>query len=103
MHSVIQSDREVQPPALKYTGKGLELGDCTVEIKASNETDAGQWSCHMGVANGPELETNFKVFIKGKRIMFLFVHIVGIVIYNILFLLTRESLDYIHKQGTGTK
>lgn len=58
--------KSVQPPALEYVGSGLELGDCTARIQEANKSDAGKWTCHMGIANGPELEVDFKVTLKGK-------------------------------------
>lgn len=60
------ANREAEPPQLKYEGTGLELGDCTAKIENATETDAGKWTCHMGVRNGPELQASFQVTLKGR-------------------------------------
>ena len=75
IHTVVQNDMAVDPPALKYVGATLELGDCSATIRTANKTDSGYWTCHMGVVNGSELETGFKVFVTGKIVMLFFIKI----------------------------
>lgn len=65
VHSVIQTQKP-EAPALKYAGDGLELGDCTAHVGIANDTHHGKWTCHMGIANGPEIESTLKVSVTGN-------------------------------------
>ncbi|XP_001600422.2 uncharacterized protein LOC100115799 [Nasonia vitripennis] len=65
----VKMGKVVQQPALQYVGNGLELGDCTARVQDATKSDAGKWTCHMGVANGPELEVDFKVTLKESYLM----------------------------------
>ncbi|XP_076643118.1 uncharacterized protein LOC143353571 isoform X2 [Halictus rubicundus] len=42
------------PFSLPYVGSGLPSGDCTAEISHASFTDHGEWTCNVGVVNGPE-------------------------------------------------
>ncbi|KAL7291554.1 hypothetical protein TKK_0014809 [Trichogramma kaykai] len=61
-HSVIKGEK-VKLPALKYVGLGLELGDCSAEVPVANESDNGQWSCHVGITNRDEVVRPFDVVV----------------------------------------
>ena len=63
-HSVLKGNKVIVP-ALEYVGQGFELGDCTAEVKVSNETDVGKWTCHMGITSGKEVQNSFNVEFKG--------------------------------------
>ncbi|XP_076278555.1 uncharacterized protein LOC143208233 [Lasioglossum baleicum] len=61
-YSVSQS--EVRTPfSLPYVGSGLPLGDCAAEINHASFTDHGEWTCNVGVVNGPEERQPFTVHV----------------------------------------
>ena len=64
-YSVIQNQRQ-SLTKLRYVGSGLNLGDCTVEIDGASGTDDGEWTCNVGVVDGPEKSKTFLVSVKGK-------------------------------------
>lgn len=62
----VSSVKNTKLTTLEYIGEGLELGDCSALIKQSTKTDAGKWTCHMGIEDGPEIDAEFEIVIKGK-------------------------------------
>ncbi|KAJ8668432.1 hypothetical protein QAD02_010095 [Eretmocerus hayati] len=68
IHSVF-SGKNVKTPELAYNGSGLELGDCSAHVPEATLTDAGKWSCHMGVVDGPEVQSSFDVILRDTYLM----------------------------------
>lgn len=57
--------KELLPKSVAYEGAGLELGECGAKLPGANYSDAGDWSCHMGLQRGPELEARVPVIVTG--------------------------------------
>lgn len=60
--SVLQSD------AVVYAGAGFDAGECAARIPAVATSDAGRWSCHVGLMGAaPEQRLNIELTVHGKR------------------------------------
>ncbi|XP_058799613.1 uncharacterized protein LOC131669057 [Phymastichus coffea] len=68
IYSVLHSEKP-KGLALKYVGTGLELGDCTALVSVANDTETGKWTCHMGITNGPEIETSLNVIVTDSNLI----------------------------------
>lgn len=55
----------MSPFVLHYQGNGLTFGDCGAEISAAVDSDNGQWSCLMGVADAGEITAVALVTVTG--------------------------------------
>ncbi|XP_011691347.1 PREDICTED: uncharacterized protein LOC105452158 isoform X1 [Wasmannia auropunctata] len=54
-YSVTQDTEAASPFVLHYQGNGLAFGECGAEISTAVDSDNGQWSCLMGVADAGEI------------------------------------------------
>lgn len=60
---------DLESDILQYEGLGLDMGECGAKILNGSKTyHDGVWSCHMGIENGPELQSLITVKVLGKFI-----------------------------------
>ncbi|XP_046145591.1 uncharacterized protein LOC114874137 isoform X2 [Osmia bicornis bicornis] len=52
-YTVIPNQRQ-SPANLFYVGLGFNFGDCVAAIDRASYTDHGEWTCNVGIVDGPE-------------------------------------------------
>nr|XP_003701321.1 PREDICTED: uncharacterized protein LOC100883880 isoform X1 [Megachile rotundata] len=50
----VSKNQKQSPTTLPYVGLGLKLGECVVQIDHATHADHGEWTCNLGVLDGPE-------------------------------------------------
>lgn len=64
---------EDKPPheddEFRYSGTGINLGECGIEILKASTSDSGQWSCHMGTTGKAAVEASKEISVRvsGER------------------------------------
>lgn len=57
----------------RYSGTGINLGECGIEIMKASTSDSGQWSCHMGTTGKAAVEASKEISVRvsGERFKWL--------------------------------
>ncbi|KAL6259688.1 hypothetical protein P5V15_009604 [Pogonomyrmex californicus] len=60
---VARNNEAVSSSVLHYQSNGFTYGECKAEISAAVDSDYGQWTCFMGVADGNEISMSVLVIV----------------------------------------